>query len=153
MACIEKPRDREHKDFAAASAHLLQTVKLMSEVKVVRRWPRMRRDAAVPEAAPISALRHSTQPRIEFVGIGASTGGPPVLQTILSALPKGFGVPILVVQHIATGFIGGLVEWLNQTTACKVHIAAYGTCNFPDTFILPPMIFTWRFDMTGRSSA
>ena len=46
-------------------------------------------------------------PGIKFIGIGASTGGPPVLQTILSGLPKDFPVPLLIVQHIARGFLAG----------------------------------------------
>jgi two-component system chemotaxis response regulator CheB len=126
VACVEKPRGTGHKDFAAMAAHLLQTVKLMSEVKVVRRWPHLRRDpAAELDAAP--PIRRASQSRIEYIGIGASTGGPPVLQTILAALPADFSVPILIVQHISPGFLGGLVEWLNQTTACKIHIAAHGT--------------------------
>src|SRR5690349_1063880 len=39
VACIEKPFGAEHKDFELMAAHLLDTVSLMSEVKVVRRWP------------------------------------------------------------------------------------------------------------------
>src|ERR1700748_3744518 len=37
VACIEKPLGQQHEDFDECSAHLLETVKLMSEVKVVRR--------------------------------------------------------------------------------------------------------------------
>src|ERR671918_2759068 len=37
VACVEKPLGNEHKDFEATVAKLLQTVKLMSEVKVIRR--------------------------------------------------------------------------------------------------------------------
>ncbi len=40
VACVEKPVAREHADFERLAANLLETVKLMSEVKVVRRWPR-----------------------------------------------------------------------------------------------------------------
>jgi len=48
-----------------------------------------------------------------------------VLQTILAGLPKDFAAPILIVQHIARGFLSGLVEWLNQTTGWQVHTAAH----------------------------
>ena len=73
-----------------------------------------------------------------MIGIGASTGGPPVLQTILAALPKDFPVPLLIVQHIAPGFVAGLVEWLNQTTGLKVHVAAYGVQPLPGHVYLAP---------------
>src|SRR5277367_2192269 len=45
VACVEKPVAREHPDFEQLVASLLETVKLMSEVKVVRRWPRSRSNA------------------------------------------------------------------------------------------------------------
>lgn len=137
VACIAKPVGHEHKNFDATAAHLLQTVKLMSEVKVVRRWSHSRRakasaaEAASPPSSPKAA-------RIELIGIGASTGGPPVLQTILTGLPKDFAVPILIVQHIAAGFLPGLAEWLNQTTGVKVHIAAYGIQPLPGHVYLAP---------------
>jgi two-component system chemotaxis response regulator CheB len=60
------------------------------------------------------------------VAIGTSTGGPPVLQTILSGLPADFPAPVLIVQHIAAGFVTGLAEWLDQTTGFPVRIAAHG---------------------------
>ncbi len=138
VACVEKPRGKDHKDYETMAANLLQTVKLMSEVKVVRRWPRHRlgggRSAVAKAAGPSTG-------RIQLIGIGASTGGPPVLQSILSALPKDFPASILIVQHITPGFLPGLVEWLNQTTGFKVHIAAHGTWPMPGHAYLAPNEF------------
>lgn len=137
VACLEKPLGREHPEFETRVANLLQTVKLMSEVKVVRRWARTR---TTPIAVPalVAADRRETPADIRLIGIGASTGGPPVLQTILSGLPKDFPVPILVVQHIAHGFLPGLAEWLNQTTGFQVHIGSYGTNPLPGHVYLAP---------------
>jgi two-component system chemotaxis response regulator CheB len=123
VACVEKPVGPPHHDFQAQALQLRQTIKLMSEVKVIRRWPR--REATAPKTPPTPLRKGAVRP--EIIGMGASTGGPPVLQTILTALPKNFPLPILVVQHIAPGFLTGLAEWLNQTTGFKVHVAAYGT--------------------------
>jgi two-component system chemotaxis response regulator CheB len=61
-----------------------------------------------------------------LVAMGASTGGPPVLQMILSQLPKDFAAPIVIVQHISPGFMGGFIDWLNETTGLSVHVAAHG---------------------------
>ncbi|MDB6166326.1 MAG: response regulator receiver (CheY-like) modulated CheB methylesterase [Lacunisphaera sp.] len=130
VACVEKPAGREHASFEAVAANLLQTVKLMSEVKVVRRWPRSRFSTPpVPTPRPVGLAPASTG--IQIVGMGASTGGPPVLQSILTGLPKDFPVPVLIVQHITHGFLPGLVEWLNQTTGFKVQIATTGTRPLP----------------------
>jgi two-component system, chemotaxis family, protein-glutamate methylesterase/glutaminase len=128
VACVEKPIGTEHKDFEEMVANLLQTVILMSQVKVVRRWRRHEKPNGA--TAPVLALERAPA-AVEVIGIGASTGGPPVLQTILAGLPKDFPVPILVVQHIASGFLAGLADWLNQTTGLQVHIAAYGIQPLP----------------------
>jgi two-component system chemotaxis response regulator CheB len=137
VACVGKPFGPASPSYEAMVANLLQTIKLMSEVKVVRRWPRSR-----GAAARLSALRSEesklTAPGIQLIGIGASTGGPPVLQTILASLPKDFPVPVLIVQHIARGFLPGLAEWLNQTTGWPVHLATHGTCPLPGHAYLAP---------------
>jgi two-component system, chemotaxis family, protein-glutamate methylesterase/glutaminase len=142
VACVEKPRGKAHPDYHAMAAHLVQTVKLMSEVKVIRRWrrpPGPRIPGQTGTQDPTAPAFPPRAPReIELIGIGASTGGPPVLQTILSALPKDFPVPLLIVQHIAAGFVAGLVEWLNQTTGLKVQVAAYGAQPLPGHVYLAP---------------
>src|SRR5882672_9960342 len=92
-ACLGKPVAPEHTEQVRS---LLETIKLMSEVKVVRRWPRSRSNLAVTPPHP--AVFDPKRNGIRLIGIGASTGGPPVLQTILAGLPKGFAAPILIVQ-------------------------------------------------------
>jgi two-component system, chemotaxis family, protein-glutamate methylesterase/glutaminase len=126
VACMEKPVGQDHPNHQLLVKNLLEAIKLMSEVKVVRRWPRLRPASGAP-AHEFAAPGNSWPNGIKVIGIGASTGGPPVLQTILASLPKDFEVPILVVQHIARGFLPGLVEWLNQTTGLDVQIAAHDT--------------------------
>jgi two-component system chemotaxis response regulator CheB len=147
VACEEKPVAREHPDFEQLVTSLLQTVKLMSEVKVVRRWPRSRQ---APLPAPRAAERDYATGLVTLIGIGASTGGPPVLQTILSSLPKDFPATILIVQHIARGFLPGLVEWLNQTTGMQVHVATHGTGPLPGHAYLAPDDFHMGVSASGR---
>lgn len=136
VACIEKPLGREHADFKATTLNLLQTVKLMSEVKVVRRWARSAMAAA--PASQVAARLSVAHASIKLIGIGTSTGGPPVLQTIFAGLPEDFPVPVLVVQHIAPGFLRGMAEWLQQTTGLQVHIASHGILPLPGHVYLAP---------------
>jgi two-component system chemotaxis response regulator CheB len=75
---------------------------------------------------------------VRVVAIAASTGGPGVLQQILSELPRRFAVPILVVQHIATGFASGLADWLATTSALRVTVAQSGDRALPRTVYLAP---------------
>lgn len=136
VAGVQKPTSPDSPDFPSVSAQLLQTVKLMSEVKVVRRW-RRHQTAPVPPAVPPRPSTHRTD-KVSFVAIGASTGGPPVLRDIFSALPKTFPVPILVVQHIAPGFLDNLVHWLQLTNGPRVYIAQGGQLPQPGNVYIAP---------------
>lgn len=146
LAIVEKPLGEGHSDYNSASKTLVQTVKLMSEVKVVKRWTKSRfpRTTDIVTSEVVSG---QTPNNIKAVVIGASTGGPPVLQTILSGLPREFPVPILVVQHIARGFLEGMVAWLGQTTSLPIHIAAYGDRPLPGHVYFAPDNF--HMEMRG----
>lgn len=147
VACVAKPVALGA-DFELRLHNLLQTVRLMSEVKVVRRWNRVRGTAPAPALSADGAAHPRTC--IKLIGIGASTGGPPVLQTILSGLPKDFPVPLLIVQHIAPGFLPGMVEWLSQTTGLRVHIAAHGATPLPGHAYVAPDDFHLTADPRGH---
>src|SRR3989338_5012833 len=125
LAIIEKPFGEGPPHSKETQNDLVQTVKLMSEVKVVRRWKRERQSEAIDKKVSDKGLKKRDE-KIKIVAIGASTGGPPIIQTILSGLKKGYSAPILVVQHISKGFLEGLVEWLRQSTGLPVHIAKHG---------------------------
>ncbi len=148
VACVEKPVALGP-DFELRLRNLLQTVRLMSEVKVVRRWNRSR-SASTALAANGPAKSRVGAPGIRLIGIGASTGGPPVLQTILSGLPKDFPVPLLIVQHISRGFLPGMVDWLSQTTGLRVQIAAHRTVPLPGHAYVAPDDFRLAVDAGGQ---
>src|SRR5690606_23631842 len=106
---------------------LTDTVKLMSEVKVVRRWPRPsapRPAARAPGPGTGTSRPEGAAPRL--IAIGASTGGPLVLQTVLRGLPRHLPMPVLIVQHMAAGFVSSFCEWLQQSTGFPVRVAADG---------------------------
>jgi two-component system, chemotaxis family, protein-glutamate methylesterase/glutaminase len=124
VAALEKPRGMGHPNSESSVKELLQTVKLMSEVKVVRRWSKYKTaKSGAPEPPSSSEPLVRAKPDTQLVAIGASTGGPMVLQTILSALPKDFPLPVVIVQHIALGFLAGLRDWLGRSASLPVHIA------------------------------
>lgn len=141
LAGVEKPRGLGHKDFGSTAQQLRQTIKLMSEVKVVRRWPHLRVKTPALTTPPAAAITGTVQyptAEVKLVVIGTSTGGPPVLHTLLANLPKNFPVPIAIVQHIAVGFLGGLVEWLSKSTGVPIHVPAHGDLMLPGHVYLAP---------------
>jgi two-component system chemotaxis response regulator CheB len=60
------------------------------------------------------------------VAIGVSTGGPVALDVLLPALPAGFPLPVLVVQHMPEPFTGVFAERLNGRCRLPVREAAEG---------------------------
>ena len=124
LAVVRRPPGINHEEFETGSRELIQTVKLMSEVRVVKRFTRpgiIRAAAPLPIAPQVKGAGN-----IQAVAIGASTGGPPVLKNILSGLPRDFPVPVLIVQHIAQGFAKGFAEWLSSASRFPVSVASQG---------------------------
>lgn len=62
-----------------------------------------------------------------LIVIGASTGGPIALKTLLSQLPADFPAAIVIIQHIDVQFAPGLVAWLDQQVSIHVQVARDGS--------------------------
>jgi two-component system chemotaxis response regulator CheB len=105
---------------------------------------RLRRLSSMRVDRPLRARRAPRPERIErsvgpvaAVGIGASTGGPPVLEAIFAELAVDYPVPLVVVQHMAPGFIEGFAQWLDRKVAIDVRIAPAGGRATPGVWFAP----------------
>ncbi|WP_215907744.1 chemotaxis-specific protein-glutamate methyltransferase CheB [Geomesophilobacter sediminis] len=134
LMVLPKPAPVGDPDFADSVARLIRNVKLMSEIKVVRRIPS--RDAA--PLAPPPLLRPAPALRPRVIAIGASAGGPPLLQRILSRLQPPFAAPILIVQHMTEGFTENFASWLAQSARLPVRLAEQGGAMLPGTVYIAP---------------
>jgi two-component system chemotaxis response regulator CheB len=94
------------------------------------------RNPPQPVRAPAAGRVPGRPPRV--VVIGASTGGPPALATILADLPPDLPVPVLVVQHMADGFVEGLASWLDGLSPLPVVLAEHGRRLWPGTVHVAP---------------
>jgi two-component system, chemotaxis family, protein-glutamate methylesterase/glutaminase len=147
LAIVRQPLGIGYSEHKLVSEEIIRTIKTMSEVKLVRRWTREpKRETASPPAAGAPPSLAKAQ----VVAIGASTGGPPALHAILSRIPKSFPVPILIVQHIAPGFIGGLADWLAKSTELLIHLAVPGEKPLPGRVYLAPDGRHLLVDADGR---
>lgn len=135
LAVVPRPRGISDPEYETTAKELIQTIRLMSEVKVVRRLPHLIKKLALPTPA---AKVEAVPAEIKLVVVGGSTGAPLVLQAIFSHLPKEFPVPVLTVQHIAAGFISGFAEWLNAASALQIRIAIDGEYLLPGHVYLAP---------------
>jgi two-component system chemotaxis response regulator CheB len=147
LAVVARPKGIGHPDYETTAKELIQTVKLMSEIKVVKRWPRLKKES--PPPTPGGEVGKSL-PAIQVVAIGASTGGPAALQTILSDLPRDFPVPVLIVQHISAGFVEGFAHWLAQSSGLPVHLASEGEYLLPGHAYVAPEGFHMIVETRNR---
>ncbi len=116
---FSKPRAGFRPD-SVESIALRERVRLLAGVRVFRKHLH-----AVRTTKPSTvALRSRHRP--EILAIGASTGGPQSLELLLAGLPVDFPLPILCVQHISTGFLDQLIDWLDQSCKLKVLRAVHG---------------------------
>ena len=136
LAIVPRPPWMEDPEFVHARNTLIQTVKLMSEVKVIKRFPKQSRDRQKHDHI-IHKLSTETND-VKVIAIGASTGGPAVLKTVLSDLPKNLPVPVVIVQHIAKEFVKGLVDWLSEFSVLPMHIPGDGECMLPGHVYFAP---------------
>lgn len=118
LSLLEKPQGPGSPGSEESSRELITTVKMAAGVRVRRLRPR-----AIPVKTPPLPLEERRQIRI--IGLGASTGGPPAIRDFLTSLPPTFSLPILVVQHMALGFMKGFTEWLNLSTPFSVELATH----------------------------
>lgn len=120
---LEKPTGDEIDD--SWERKLVAAVKLVARIRVITH-PRGRLRQTLP--ASISerpdARGKGGAPRL--IAIGASTGGPPALLSILRALPPSLPVPILIVLHIGELFGAAFAEWLDEQTPHHVSNARDG---------------------------
>ncbi|HOP39529.1 MAG TPA: chemotaxis response regulator protein-glutamate methylesterase [Geobacteraceae bacterium] len=75
---------------------------------------------------------------VSVVAIGASTGGPPALQSIFSALPENIPFSVLISQHMPPGFTRTFAERLNRTSAVQVIEASDGEMVRPGCALVAP---------------
>lgn len=132
LEVLDKAAGLGQADGGAARARLITTVKLMADVKVIRRYRSQQTASSGTSLGAASARVYS------LLAIGASTGGPAALNTLLRELPAGFALPVVVVQHMTIGFTAGLVAWLQLESALPIKLAEDGERICPGTIYFAP---------------
>ncbi len=77
-----------------------------------------------------STNSYQGKPLPPLIAIGASTGGPQALVTILSQFPPDINASVAIIQHINAEFALDFAKWLNQQVAIPVELATPGC--FPE---------------------
>lgn len=146
VGVAEKPWGDSEISLNQRARKLIKTIKAMSEIKVIRSRVKQKKI----ENSTVNELKNKLHQNIDLIAIGASTGGPPVLQTILSRLPEDFPIPILIVQHIAPGFLDGFIELLSNSCKIKIKIACQNEHIMPGNVYFAPDFFQMKVDQKSN---
>jgi two-component system chemotaxis response regulator CheB len=151
-----KPHRRLLADSAERSA-FARKLRHVAEVGVVGiRSGAGRPSRAVPGPSTTPLPQHSEPvPRrampetAALIAVGASTGGPPCIRTVLGGLDPSTAPPIVVVQHMGSEFMPGFVTWLGETLPLYVELAAEGSAIRPGHVYVAPGDLHLRVDARG----
>jgi two-component system chemotaxis response regulator CheB len=138
--CLGKPSGIPITDLESIKSELIEKVKAASVTH-----PRKRSEAELnmPDKPP-ARLKKETGPAAvaapahTLVAVASSTGGPRVLQELLSKIPAGFPAAMVIVQHITTGFTKALAKRLDECGALTVVEAEEGQAVLTGTAYVAP---------------
>jgi two-component system chemotaxis response regulator CheB len=126
---VAKPSARISPELFNIRDDLLHKVREIARTdmnKVLRRSVPERPQPARPAARVVPSGEPRADLPVEQVVIGASTGGPPALQAIFSAIQRPIPVAFAVSQHMPPGFTRAFAERLNKCSALEIREACSG---------------------------
>ncbi|MBI3583040.1 MAG: chemotaxis-specific protein-glutamate methyltransferase CheB [Nitrospinae bacterium] len=149
-----KPRSGIESEYDKKGLELISKVRMVAGVVPIRRHKEVvgRESGVGSEGIPVPLLKtqYSQLNTVKVIAIGASTGGPQALQTILSQIPANFPMPIICVQHIGNEFANGFIEWLASLCRIKVKFAEAGESPESGTVYFPQPETHLKVDAEGR---
>ncbi|HEX9757414.1 MAG TPA: chemotaxis response regulator protein-glutamate methylesterase [Nitrospiria bacterium] len=86
---------------------------------------------------------------VDLIAIGASTGGPPAIQAIITMIPKDFSTPIVIAQHMPPVFTHYFAERLDRISQLEVKEAEPGDMVGPGRVLIAPGGSHMVFERTG----
>ena len=125
---------------SADAAMTLVREQLIPKIKALANVRRRPQPETIPGAdeSSFSWKVSPKRPLFEVVCLAASTGGPEALETVLTALPANFPVPIAIVQHMPAFFTKQLARRLGEKCAIRVREAESGEPLEPGTALIAP---------------
>ena len=152
---IPKQLSKVSLDIVKIEASLISKVKIVASRKLMHSRPRpaayVRTPVAPPVFAPSSASPFARAaarsapvtntggtPKRDVVVIGVSTGGPPAVQKVLSALPANFPASIVIAQHMPQAFTGPFAKRLDGLCQISVKEAETGDRLKPGCAFIAP---------------
>ena len=118
LDAVETPRFEQSLDGAGGD-------RLRAKIEQIRRNQRI---VVKPVASNVIHKAHVSDQSCStpIVILGASTGGPQALATVLRSFKQPINFAVVIVQHLDTAFVPGFRNWLSHETGFAVRAALPG---------------------------
>jgi two-component system chemotaxis response regulator CheB len=141
VAILPLPYGPENPDYEITMKRFVSTVKLMSQVKLIKRWnrsPNTIQNKNQQESLLLIDEAQDAVSKVRILVIGASAGGPIALKEIMDNVPHSLPFPVIIVQHIDAEFTQDFADWLNLSSAIPIYIAEDGEILKPGKAYMAP---------------
>jgi two-component system chemotaxis response regulator CheB len=145
---VAKPSRTITPELRSIKEELLNKVRLVTQLRMVNLADRAARSRNAgtmsgmypvpPPHAPALGSRKDGSAPPRLIAIGASTGGPPAINRILSSLEPNLATAIVITQHMPAKFTKAFAERLDRTTAWNVREAEPGDAVTMGTVLVAP---------------
>lgn len=146
---IAKPTHHISTEIMKIKEELLYKVGMAGQVSIER--IKVGKSQDIEKAPPKKVSTGIPQGKGMIVAIGASTGGPPAIQTVLSMLPADIKAAVVISQHMPPGFTRTFAERLNKLSPLNVKEAEDGETVLPGSVLLSPGGYHMTFVEKGGS--
>lgn len=135
---VAKPSGEVSLDIETVARDIVARVREVGAVTRILRSEEAVRDPSLSAPSVYSSALLSTRESLRVVVIGASTGGPPVVEHLLSMLDPASGVAVVIVQHMSKYFTELFAERLDRVTGFSVAEAKSGDLLLPGHALVVP---------------
>lgn len=152
---VAKPTQGISEELLSISGDIQQKVRSVLSLNMKEIIRRERGAVPVPQP-PAQTKKDVETPRVlpsrlDVVAIGASTGGPPALQRILSSFREPLPLSIVIAQHMPAGFTRTFAERLNRLCVFDVREASDGEPVRPRSVLIAPGGYNMVCEKAGGS--
>jgi two-component system, chemotaxis family, protein-glutamate methylesterase/glutaminase len=124
-------------------------------INMVREASLSKSEKLIKRVRTVNTFAHTFEGKLNYdiIAIGASTGGPNVIEYFLSNIPQNLAIPVVIAQHMPARFIESFAQRLNDTTGFKVKVAQDGETLLPNHAYFAPGTSNVRVTRHRRDSA
>ncbi|MBI5025310.1 MAG: response regulator [Nitrospirae bacterium] len=120
---VVKPTRRVSRDLEEIETDLLRKIESVTSLKIEKLQQSL---SLLSHRKAITEVAIKKTSEIEMIAIGASTGGPAAIQSILTRLPADFPSAVVISQHMPRGFTRQFAERVDKLSMIRVKEAEDG---------------------------